>query len=80
MSSLRADDAMNTCDTCKWWKPTPHRSATVKFGHRCESDKLYEDGDNDQPEDALMYPYFEGGSFYPGPKFGCVHWAEKENP
>lgn len=42
----------------------------------CRSEKLSEDygsciGDR---SDMLVYPYMEGGRFWVGPKFGCVHF------
>ena len=27
--------------------------------------------------DRMVYEFNEGGGFYSGPKFGCVHWAAK---
>ena len=43
-----------------------------KYWHTCENNKLAESW-SDQPDDALFYSYTEGGSFHPGPKFGCIH-------
>jgi len=47
----------------------------------CTNDKFYEegtrpDGKEHQP-DHLVYSYHEGGGFWVGEKFGCVH-AERE--
>lgn len=66
---------MNTCDTCKYWKLMKGNYKTPKFRHTCENEKIQEAWNEDnQDEDALMYSYTEGGAFYPGPKFGCIHW------
>lgn len=56
---------MNTCKTCK------HRD---KDGD-CTSNKLADDwGQNDEEKsDMLIYSYSEGGSFWVGENFGCVH-------
>lgn len=29
--------------------------------------------------DHLVYEYSEGGSFWVGPDFGCVHWRERDS-
>lgn len=69
---------MNTCDTCKFWTPMGKNWSPTKFMHTCENGKLEEAWDeNNQDEDSLMYSYTEGGSFHPGPKFGCVHHQPK---
>lgn len=62
---------MNKCGTCT------NRDSR---GY-CQSDRLYEDDGQYSPEaevDALVYSYNEGGGFWVGPNFGCVHWAGKE--
>jgi len=66
---------MNTCDTCKHWM-----EVDVHHGdHRCDNKKkLGEPWDVDGEDDNLMYAYDEDGSFYPGPKFGCVHHQKRE--
>ena len=53
------------CGTCK------HRDAT---GY-CLNDKLDEDfGQSDvKKADMLIYEYSEGGRFWVGERFGCVH-------
>lgn len=55
------------CETCK------HRDT----GGECRHPKLYEEGeylDNEECiDDHLIYSYSEGGTFWVGPKFGCVH-------
>jgi hypothetical protein len=34
--------------------------------------------DNGEEKDMLVYPYLEGGWFWVGPLFGCVHFKKKE--
>jgi hypothetical protein len=53
------------CETCKW------RSE----GGYCENNEKILEGDHweKNKEDQLVYSYQEGGSFWVGPKFGCVH-------
>lgn len=63
---------MNKCGTCT------NRDSD---GY-CQSDRLSEDYGQYRrtPEakaDALVYSYHEGGGFWVGPNFGCVHWASK---
>ncbi len=46
----------------------------------CQSVFLYENGmgdDDNKDDNALVYSYFEGGSFRVGDNFGCVHFEEK---
>lgn len=54
------------CGTCKYRDDTGH----------CTSQKLDEDtGQNDDKRtDMLVYDYSEGGGFWVGEKFGCVHY------
>lgn len=40
------------------------------------SDKLPHDSETN---DELIYSYQEGGSFWVGPKFGCVHYSKKSH-
>ena len=59
---------MNTCRTCKF------RNADGK----CINDKLDEDtGQSDEKrKDMLLYEYSEGGGFFVGESFGCVHHTQ----
>jgi hypothetical protein len=72
---------MSTCDTCKHWVPVPvkhprnYQSAAINAGGLCEHDKIRESDGHD--EDALVYSYLEGGYFWTGPRFGCVHHEAK---
>jgi hypothetical protein len=56
---------MNRCETCTY------RNAT---GH-CTNKKLDEDWGQTESErqDMLVYDFSEGGGFWVGPQFGCVH-------
>lgn len=61
-----------TCKTCKHWAPcAPTAHDAIPGGH-CSSPKLMEDC-GVHPNDALVYSYAEGGAFWTGPEFGCVH-------
>lgn len=42
---------------------------------RCKSEKLDEDygQSEDKKIDMLIYDYNEGGGFWVGPEFGCIH-------
>ena len=56
---------MNYCETCK----------KRDVNGRCTSEKVDEDyGYSDEKkQDMLIYDYTEGGGFWVGPKFGCIH-------
>ncbi len=58
------------CKDCNHWEFNKYKNA-----HQCTSPKL-EDGFDfkDQVADGLQYEYLEGGSFFPGPMFGCIHF------
>lgn len=47
----------------------------------CVCPKLTDDSyDSDEysADDSLVYSYDEGGVFYVGDNFGCVHWTTKK--
>lgn len=75
------DGAMETCKTCKNWKPKngnfqmADQRRNEGEGGLCSSDKLCENwGPTSYQPDALVYPYSEGAeAFWTGPDFGCVH-------
>jgi hypothetical protein len=58
------------CGTCKYRNTAGY----------CQSDKLSEDrGQSDEKkDDMLIYDYTEGGGFWVGARFGCVHYATKK--
>lgn len=62
------------CKTCKHWR---HWSdvASEQPGRYClNADKIMESYSREgRPVDALVYDYSEGGGFWTGPDFGCVH-------
>lgn len=75
---------MNRCKTCKFWD---RAELDNEFYHDnmglCSSNKL---NDNDyydrefriaNKEDMLIYQWHEGGNFYTGSEFGCVHHKEE---
>jgi hypothetical protein len=61
---------MNRCKTCRWWTIGKRYGREVR---ECSHPKLHEDYGVEPDADALVYSYYEGGAFYPGPEFGCVH-------
>lgn len=56
---------MSYCETCKYRNEDGW----------CEHPKLREEryGNLETEDDELVYSYYEGGWFWVGPKFGCVH-------
>ena len=60
-------DRLVRCGDCKW------RDADGL----CVCPKIHEAenyiGGADPADDELVYSYYEGGSFWVGPNFGCVH-------
>ena len=67
---------MPTCRTCRFW--TRYKSGGrinyLDKGGICASGKLSEDyGKESYGNDCLVYSYEEGGHFWTGPSFGCVH-------
>lgn len=69
---------IGNCETCSNWvkytdmeRGPPFPSAKMEGGI-CTSKKFVEDCD--YALDMLVYSYDEGGKFWTGPKFGCVHW------
>lgn len=63
------------CKDCAHWNrealPTDQ-----EHGGRCQCPKI---GEEHTPKDAdaLVYDYHEGGGFWTGPEFGCVHWMKR---
>ena len=73
------DATMNHCKTCKHWTPVQEKypgafkSPDVNAGGICGSPKLVEDYSGTHEADMLVYSYPEGGEFWTGIDFGCVH-------
>jgi hypothetical protein len=74
------------CKDCQFWTPYLEYFDRVKpsgcreeFGGICTSHLIDEDcgSDSNHLENALTYPYQEGGYFWTGAKFGCVNFEEK---
>lgn len=62
------------CKDCKYKEEVKHH---VRSGYICSNDKaIDEDYGQEDMTAMLIYPYQEGGSFYVGPKFGCVHFEQ----
>lgn len=69
---------MQTCKTCIFWSKDITSQYTWKVpGGICTNSKLTEDI---YGNDNLTYTCNEGGSFWTGPEFGCVHHKEREIP
>ncbi len=69
---------MKTCRTCKHWASVPDNYYRG-FDHSCESPKFNEGGSRTGETDCMSYPYEEGGGFFPGPDFGCIHHEDAES-
>ena len=65
---------MKHCETCIHWadRELPYN----KVVRECGNERLSDDYHDAEP-DGLYYSYQEGGTFFTGPKFGCVHHKEK---
>ena len=68
---------MNTCKTCRYWEhesdaPPLRIRIREQAGGTCRCAKLTEDKGR-YGADMLVYAYNEGGWFWTGPNFGCVH-------
>jgi len=71
---------MNKCKTCKWHKEDPKSNGWEEQGRDCTCPKIREDEGNDSYEDdALVYSYPEGGYFWTGDNFGCIHHEPNPN-
>ena len=58
------------CKDCRFYE-----HGNIVFRGTClNREKL---GERLTDDDALSYPYEEGGWFEPGPLFGCIHFIEK---
>lgn len=67
---------MNTCDNCKHWDVKDEREGR----NRCACKKLVTAtwlSIQVDAYDSLVHEYDDGGSFYTGPKFGCLHFEQK---
>lgn len=70
---------MNTCKTCKWWRPFNVSGASKIFGMgQCENDLLAGGG---YPSPNGMHAgevWSNPCSPMTGPEFGCVHHESKD--
>ena len=69
---------MPRCKTCRWWgrdgSDNPRKRARECGNHS----KIGEPSDVKGKTDTLTYSYDEGGRFWTGPEFGCVHHETME--
>lgn len=63
------DIEKRVCKNCKW---------RDEEGHDCQNSKIKEGVSGERKDDELVYSFPEGGGFWVGENFGCVHWEEKE--
>ena len=76
LSTALSTPTMDRCKTCKHWAPCTsavHWENDKKAGGICMSDKITEDYGQGHGADMMVYSYIEGGEFWTGPDFGCVH-------
>ena len=79
---------MKRCIACWYYKtfdPRPYIAApgcttTAEYtpSAECTHPRLGESAEDNGDGNYLTYPYCEGGTFIPGPAFGCVNWTPKE--
>jgi hypothetical protein len=68
---------MQTLDALRYQISEPaHTHKDRQVGGICGNENLTEDY-GVHGDDMLVYPYTEGGEFWTGPKFGCVHFESR---
>jgi hypothetical protein len=73
---------MKTCKTCKHWNDTSYSRPEYDQKECTNEEFLHEWGGPTTKEIAnqsLVYSYNEGGGFYTGPNFGCIHHTERDD-
>lgn len=72
---------MKLCGECRHWVPVDPerrpRNADYGRGGYCHNEDKITECYERWPQDALVYSYDEGGRFWTGPNFGCIHWEAK---
>jgi len=72
---------MNRCKTCKF-RNANDVCTNTKLADNVQWPGGYYDNEEEEREnreqikDMLLYSYDEGGSFFVGEDFGCVHWEK----
>ena len=61
------------CMTCKHWSPDLDAVGARALGGHCLNETKLSDGCGKYLPDGLEYDYSEGGGFWTGPEFGCIH-------
>lgn len=75
---------MDRCKDCSNWVgygslyPKNTASEAKRAGGLCSSEKLDQGHGSPSGADMLVYFYAEGGDFWTGPEFGCVHFTERD--
>ncbi len=70
---------MATCKTCAHWTAEAPYNQPERFVVRACGCRKLQEAFYDHELDSLCYSYQEGGLFYTGPDFGCVHHLEKNH-
>lgn len=66
-----------TCKDCAFRAVETESSEKVLVGE-CQNPNLVEEfGDKGAQSEMLIYSYGEGGGFWVGPNFGCVHFEAR---
>ena len=60
------------CKDCEYWKTL---NGNKKY---CKSPKFTDDFYPEIADDMLAYEYSEGGLFFTGQLFGCLHFKKKD--
>ena len=59
------------CKTCA------HRDENGYCRSQKLAERLNQRNEDTESADMLLYDYYEGGGFWVGPEFGCVHYATR---
>lgn len=71
---------MKTCDTCKWWGTEELQFVYSNQENRrlCGHTKILNGYEHADDEDATDIHKSIDSSFVTGPKFGCIHYEDKQ--
>ncbi len=70
---------MKRCGSCKYRDENGHCVREDKIHEEEPSEDRRNQGMDVPANDHLIYSYYEGGSFWVGQSFGCVHHEEKKS-
>jgi hypothetical protein len=69
---------MKTIGTCKECKFRAKEGLCTNGKIMEGYEPMDEEPLREEDSDALIYSYEEGGRFWVGPDFGCIHWTAKQ--